>query len=87
MNLTDKTRNSQLVFLESLRGLAALYVVIHHARWFLWEGYSKGYLKHPEAFNYFNKALMYFFSLFVYGHEMVVFFFVLSGFVIHLRYF
>jgi peptidoglycan/LPS O-acetylase OafA/YrhL len=29
---------------------------------------------------------MYFFSLFKYGHEAVLFFFVLSGFVIHLRY-
>lgn len=86
MIATDKTRINQLDFLEALRGLAALYVVIHHARWFLWEGYSNGYLKNPEAFNYFNKALVYFFSLFVYGHEMVIFFFVLSGFVIHLKY-
>lgn len=29
---------------------------------------------------------MYFFSLFKYGHEAVLFFFVLSGFVIHLKY-
>ena len=29
---------------------------------------------------------MYCFSLFRYGHEAVLFFFVLSGFVIHLRY-
>lgn len=86
MNTALNAQNNKLVFLESLRGLAALYVVIHHARWFLWAGYSKGYLKHPEEFNIWNKILMYSFSFFVYGHEMVIFFFILSGFVIHLKY-
>lgn len=76
----------KLTFLETLRGLAALYVVIHHARWLLWIGYSNGYLKNPDQFSLLNKMLVYFFSLFIYGHEMVLFFFVLSGFVIHLRY-
>jgi peptidoglycan/LPS O-acetylase OafA/YrhL len=77
---------SRLQFLDGLRGLAAVYVMIGHARWLLWEGYSEGYVKHPEKYGALNKMLMYFFSLFKFGHEAVLFFFVLSGFVIHLKY-
>src|SRR5438552_18554076 len=75
-----------LQFVDGLRGLAALYVMVGHARWLLWEGYSEGFLKHPQDYSIFNKALVYLFSLFKYGHEAVLFFFVISGFVIHLRY-
>jgi len=68
-----------------MRGLAALYVMIGHARFLLWEGY--GFFKqHAGAYTKAGKALVYFFSLFRYGHEAVMFFFVLSGFVIHLKY-
>jgi peptidoglycan/LPS O-acetylase OafA/YrhL len=81
-----KIENGNLLFLDGLRGLAALYVMVGHARWLLWEGYSEGFQKHPENYTVMNKALVYFFSLFKYGHEAVLFFFVLSGFVIHLRY-
>ena len=75
-----------LVFLDGLRGLAAFYVMVGHARWLLWEGYSNGYRLHPDAYNSFEKILVYFFACFRYGNEAVLFFFVLSGFVIHLRY-
>jgi peptidoglycan/LPS O-acetylase OafA/YrhL len=78
--------NSNLMFLDGLRGLAALYVMVGHARWLLWEGYREGYLLHPEQYSILEKGLMYFLSLFRYGHEAVIFFFVISGFVIHLRY-
>ncbi len=57
-----------------------------HARWLLWEGFSEGYSKHPETYSALEKGLMYFISCFKYGHEAVFLFFVLSGFVIHLRY-
>ncbi|MFD1628605.1 acyltransferase family protein [Pseudopedobacter beijingensis] len=86
MEKVNTTTIKKLLFLEGLRGLAALYVVIHHARWFLWEGYSEGYLKHPEEYSLIGKITVYFLSIFIYGHEMVLFFFLLSGFVIHLRY-
>jgi peptidoglycan/LPS O-acetylase OafA/YrhL len=76
----------KLRFLDSLRGLAALYVVIGHARWLLWEGYTSGYLQHPEDYGLIEKFLVYFLSIFKFGHEAVIFFFVLSGFVIHLNY-
>lgn len=60
--------------------------MVGHARWLLWEGYSDGFAKHPQDYSLAGKLGVYFFSLFKYGHEAVLFFFVLSGFVIHLRY-
>lgn len=75
-----------LVFLDGIRGLAAFYVMTGHCRWLLWEGYAEGYQRHPEAYGLAGKALMLFFSLFRFGQEAVLLFFVLSGFVIHLRY-
>ncbi|MFT3738847.1 MAG: acyltransferase [Breznakibacter sp.] len=74
------------IFLDGIRGLAAFYVLIGHARWLLWEGYSEGYVLHPESYNIWEKFLVYLMSFFRYGHEAVLLFFVLSGFVIHLRY-
>jgi peptidoglycan/LPS O-acetylase OafA/YrhL len=72
--------------LDGLRGLAALYVMIGHARWLLWEGYSEGYLKHTLEYSWLDKMSMYFLSMFKFGHESVLLFFVLSGFVIHKGY-
>lgn len=69
--------------LDILRGLAAFYVLVGHIKWLLWEGYSEGYKLHPEAYSFFGKILVYGFSAFSFGHEAVMLFFVLSGFVIH----
>lgn len=80
------TRRHDLIFLDGLRGLAALYVMLGHARWLLWEGYSTGYAQHPGLYSRLGKALVYFSTLFVGGHQAVLLFFVLSGFVIHLKY-
>lgn len=79
-------RRNDLIFLDGLRGLAALYVMLGHARWLLWEGYSTGYAQHPGLYSLLNKVLVYFSTLFVGGHQAVLLFFVLSGFVIHLKY-
>ena len=68
-----------LKILDSLRGFAAIYVVIHHSRSLLWEGYQYGYALHPANYSFFNKLLMYFFAAFKFGNEAVLFFFVLSG--------
>jgi len=86
MSNKPKAENSDLLFLDGLRGLAAFYVMVLHARWLLWEGYSEGFQKHSGSYSALAKMQMYCFSLFRYGHEAVLFFFVLSGFVIHLRY-
>jgi len=80
-NQTTATINTSI--LNGIRGLAALYVLVGHARWLLWEGYSGGYLEHPETYNWFTKILVYIFSIFGKGHVAVILFFVLSGFVIH----
>jgi peptidoglycan/LPS O-acetylase OafA/YrhL len=74
-----------LAFLDGLRGLAALYVATGHARWLLWEG-GENYRQSAHAYSFFDKFLAIGMSFFKYGHEMVLFFFVLSGFVIHLKY-
>jgi peptidoglycan/LPS O-acetylase OafA/YrhL len=76
----------KILFLDGLRGIAAFYILVSHARWLLWEGYRTGYLIHPQNYSVVSKTLMYFFSLFKWSHEVVIFFFVLSGFVIHLKY-
>jgi len=77
---------TNLLFMDGLRGLAAFYVMTGHARWLLWEGYSEGFRHHPETYSILGKALVYFLALFGRGDDAVLFFFVLSGFVIHLRY-
>ncbi len=71
--------------LDGLRGFAALYVAIHHARLVFWESYYTGHLKHPYLYNRFDKACLYFFTFFKYGAEAVNLFFVLSGLVIHYK--
>lgn len=79
-------RHNNLLFLDGLRGIAALIVMVGHARWLLWEGYSDGFLQHPDQYSKAAKVFVYFLSMFRYGHQSVLFFFVLSGFVIHLKY-
>ncbi|SEW27420.1 Peptidoglycan/LPS O-acetylase OafA/YrhL, contains acyltransferase and SGNH-hydrolase domains [Chitinophaga sp. YR573] len=74
-----------LSFLDGLRGLAALYVATGHARWLLWEG-GDNFKQLSHTYSTAGKMLAIGMSVFKYGHEMVLFFFVLSGFVIHLRY-
>ena len=71
--------------LDGLRGLAALYVLIHHARLMLTQPYFNGLAAHPEQYEWYDKLMVYGFGLFKFGHEAVVIFFVLSGFVIHLK--
>jgi peptidoglycan/LPS O-acetylase OafA/YrhL len=78
--------SSKLAALDGMRGLAACYVMLGHARWLLWEGYSEGYLHHPDRYTMIGKLLVAVASAFRWGHEAVIFFFVLSGFVIHLKY-
>ena len=84
--MVETENKSNLDFLDSFRGIAALIVLVGHARWLLWEGYTSGYSKHPETYTLIEKVSMYFLTIFKFGHESVMFFFLLSGFVIHLKY-
>lgn len=81
----SKITREKLIFLDGLRGLAAFYVLVGHARWLLWEGHT-AYLSHPQEYSWLETAQVYFFAAFRYGHQAVLFFFVLSGFLIHLGY-
>ncbi len=81
MNLKKQVVNFSI--LDALRGFAALYVCIAHARGLLWMGMGQ-YLKlHPyntwKIYDYVVASLM---SLTKLSGEFVIFFFVLSGFSI-----
>ena len=81
MNLKKQVVNFSI--LDALRGFAALYVCIAHARGLLWMGMGQ-YLKlHPyntwKIYDYVIASLM---SLTKLSGEFVIFFFVLSGFSI-----
>ena len=86
MTIKDNTLRHRIGFLDGLRGLAALYVMLGHARWLLWEGFSEGFVHHPERYSLPGKIAAYASLSLYYGHQAVIFFFVLSGFVIHMRY-
>jgi peptidoglycan/LPS O-acetylase OafA/YrhL len=64
--------------LDALRGLTALYVVLHHAQWLLWwpdvSAVHHGVLPHIQA------ALA---QTLRFGHQAVLVFFLISGFCIH----
>lgn len=80
----SKYRN--ITFLDGLRGLSALYVMISHAKPLLLEGYASEYSQHPEKYTWFGKAIIHLSMLFFYPHLAVLVFFILSGFVISLKY-
>ena len=68
--------------LDVLRGILATYVLLGHARWLLWCGhatYTAG--AHPQ----WEKVIAASTSVFRFGNEAVMIFFVLSGFFIHIR--
>lgn len=76
---------NKLRALDGIRGLAAMYVLIHHARLGLTQSYHNGLATNPENYQWYDKLTVYAFGFFKYGHEAVIIFFVLSGFLIHLR--
>jgi peptidoglycan/LPS O-acetylase OafA/YrhL len=66
--------------LEGIRGIAALIVVLNHARGYFFIGGQK-YLE-THAASLFDKAVLAFFQLTALGPDAVILFFVLSGFSI-----
>lgn len=83
--VNNKEKAVDLTFLDGVRGLCALYVAIGHSRWLLWEGYA-GFVQHKADVSFWYTVQVYFWSAFKFGHQAVLLFFVLSGFVIHLKY-
>ncbi len=69
--------------LDALRGIAALYVCVAHARGLLWMGMSQYIKIYPYNYWQFNDyVIAAFMSLTKLSGEFVIFFFVLSGFSI-----
>jgi peptidoglycan/LPS O-acetylase OafA/YrhL len=58
--------------LDGLRGLAALYIMVHHAHLALTQAYQNGLALHPGKYAWYDKVAVYFFSLFKFGHEAVL---------------
>src|SRR5688572_13305266 len=82
LNPPDNQPLVNLQGLDVLRGLLAIFVVAHHARWLCWIGQAKWQaMEHP----WWSSTLANLSAVFRYGHEAVMVFFVLSGFLIHLR--
>jgi peptidoglycan/LPS O-acetylase OafA/YrhL len=71
-----------MAVLDAVRGAAALYVVCHHARILLLMSLDQVRYAHLSDL---SRALVNSYSIFVFGHQAVVLFFVLSGFCIHYR--
>jgi peptidoglycan/LPS O-acetylase OafA/YrhL len=69
--------------LESLRGIASLYVVIGHARFILFMSVSQYILINPiSTLNYIEIILLLINLIFTYGIAFVILFFIISGFSI-----
>lgn len=84
MQSHSKIRLDRIATIDVLRGLAALAVLIYHARSMFWVGNSEIYHKYGLHFN-FNAWLGYATTPFSLGNLGVVLFFVLSGYCIHRR--
>ena len=81
MTLTKHKVN--FVILDALRGLAALYVCVAHARGLMWLGMNQFLIEHPFSAWQFNDYLLAgIMATTKLSAEFVIFFFVLSGFSI-----
>jgi peptidoglycan/LPS O-acetylase OafA/YrhL len=76
-------RGPNLHSLDALRGVLAVYVMLGHARWLLWEGHQAWL---AQSHSRWSTLLAYASSSLRYGHEAVILFFVLSGYFIHFRW-
>ena len=79
-----KNLNSdKLTLLHSLRGFAALFVAICHAKWIFWSGGTQYIKVYPrETWNILDYVLFAIDMVFSNGTSMVMVFYVLSGFFI-----
>lgn len=75
---------ARLISIDALRGIAAVVVLLYHARDILWVGVSDTWSRYGWSFN-FDTFLAYLSAPIVFGSLAVNLFFVLSGYCIHRR--
>jgi peptidoglycan/LPS O-acetylase OafA/YrhL len=68
--------------LDAVRGLAALYVVLHHARFVLWVSQTGYVASGGHGLGLVVASLS---ASLIFGHQAVMLFFLISGFCIHYR--
>src|SRR5258708_6822652 len=81
--LVGPRRKLGLDVLDALRGLAALYVVLHHANQLLWTGDGPLVLDRAQGIGFLAERVAV--QAFRFGPQAVLLFFLISGFCIHLR--
>src|SRR5437016_614353 len=74
------TRTVDPRLLDALRGMAALYVVLHHAQWLLW-----GPLLSASGTTVVDRLIVAVTRTLSFGHQAVLVFFLISGFCIHYK--
>lgn len=82
VSASAKPKNESLVWVDALRGLAALQIVLYHVRVDLWVGFRE-VRGNPELYNWFERAVALVSLPFSFSAGVMIFF-VISGFCVHL---
>jgi peptidoglycan/LPS O-acetylase OafA/YrhL len=84
-NRASAPAEGSLVWIDVLRGLAAMWVIIYHSRIDLWVGLRE-IQKNPGAFTALDRMVAWLSLPAAFGGSAVMLFFVISGFCIHFPY-
>ncbi len=85
-----KLANTKLLQFEGLRGFAALIVFFSHIRNTFFINYEKGYIQYTNEIvhnKYITLIIYYFTKFFFNGHVAVDIFWIMSGYVLTMRFF
>lgn len=85
MERAGDRKGNQLEWIDTLRGFAALWVIVYHSRSDLWVGF-KEIQRVPGDYSWFDRAVAWLSLPVSLGGSAVMLFFVISGFCIHLPY-
>lgn len=84
-SLPPPNGQTHFVWIDILRGVAALAVVLFHVRVDLWVGWTH-IQQNPAQYDLLSRATAYLAVPFVFGGSGVMLFFLLSGFCVHYPY-